>query len=96
MSKLRLLFIPDPQVREGVPTDHLLAVGRYIVAHRPDVIVVAGDWWDMPSCSMFNTKKSWEGLRIKKDLQLKKAKITSSIYLKFEVNNYSALKSIFS
>jgi hypothetical protein len=70
MSKLRLLYIPDVQVKEGVETDHILAAGRYIVAHRPDVIVVGGDWWDMPSCSMFNTKKSWEGLRIKSDLDV--------------------------
>ena len=70
MSKLRLLYIPDVQVKEGVETDHILAAGRYIVSHRPDVIVVGGDWWDMPSCSMFNTKKSWEGLRIRSDLDV--------------------------
>ena len=65
----KLVFIPDTQVKAGVPTDHLLAAGRYIVAHKPDVVVVAGDWWDMSSLNKYGTNLELEGERIDKDLQ---------------------------
>lgn len=66
---MKLLIIPDTQVRAGVPTDHIRAAGNYIVRHKPDHIVVMGDWWDMPSLSRFNSNKEAEGLRIKEDLE---------------------------
>lgn len=52
---LRVATVMDPQVKDGVPTDHLRAYGRYIAAKRPDVVVAIGDWWDFPSLS-FHTK----------------------------------------
>lgn len=45
----RHLFIPDTQIRPGVPTDHIEWIAQAIVDYRPDVIVVAGDWWDFAS-----------------------------------------------
>lgn len=66
---MKLLIIPDTQVRAGVPIDHIRAAGNYIVRHKPDHIVVMGDWWDMPSLSRFNSNKEAEGLRIKEDLE---------------------------
>jgi len=66
---MKIVFIPDTQVREGVPTDHIEAAGNYIVKHKPDVVVVAGDWWDMPSLSRFNTSLEAEGLKLKNDLK---------------------------
>lgn len=65
---MKLLVIPDTQVRAGVPIDHIKAAGNYIVKHKPDHIVVGGDWWDMPSLSRFNTNLESEGLRLKADL----------------------------
>jgi predicted phosphodiesterase len=65
---MKLLVIPDTQVRAGVPTDHIRAAGNYIVKHKPDHIVVMGDWWDMPSLSRFNTNLESEGLKLKADL----------------------------
>ena len=47
-------FIPDTQVAPGVKTDHLEAAGRYLLEKRPDVIVHAGDHWDMSSLSMYD------------------------------------------
>jgi hypothetical protein len=58
MSKKRWrthAFIPDTQTKEGTPTDHLVAAGNYLAEKQPDVIVVAGDWWDMPSLSAWDS-----------------------------------------
>jgi hypothetical protein len=51
------LFIPDTQVKPGVPTVHLSWIGQYIVdrfAGRPfDLTIVhAGDHYDLPSLSV--------------------------------------------
>lgn len=65
----KVIVVPDTQVRDGVPTDHIPAISRYIVEQKPDCIVVIGDWWDMPSLSVFNTRLQADGLRIKRDLE---------------------------
>lgn len=49
------LVIPDTQVKDGVPTDHLAALGNYAAERRPDVIVHLGDHWDMPSLSAWDS-----------------------------------------
>jgi hypothetical protein len=69
---LRILVIPDAQVREGVPLEHLEWAGRAIVDYRPDVVVNLGDFADMPSLSTHDTKgsKYFEGLRYKKDVEV--------------------------
>lgn len=65
---MRHLFVPDTQVRDGVPTDHIEALGNYIEAKRPEKIIVAGDWWDMPATSQWNSAKEQEGLRVIDDI----------------------------
>lgn len=45
----RHFFVPDTQVRPGVPLDHLDWVRKAIEEYKPDVLVVGGDWWDFPS-----------------------------------------------
>lgn len=55
---MKHLFVPDTQVKAGVPTEHLLACANYAVEKKPDVIVMIGDWWDMPSLSMYERKGS--------------------------------------
>ncbi len=63
------LFIGDTQVKPGVPLDHIEALGRLIEDRRPDVIVHAGDNWDMPSLSGYDEgKKSMEGRRYEMDI----------------------------
>lgn len=65
---MRHLWIPDTQVREGVSTSHIEALGNYIEAKRFEKIICAGDWWDMPATSNFNTPHEQEGLRVIDDI----------------------------
>jgi hypothetical protein len=54
----RHIFIPDTQVKPGVPTDHIEAAGNYVAEKRPDVVIIAGDWWDLPSLSTYEDRGS--------------------------------------
>ena len=56
------LYIPDAQIYDGVPLDHIQAAGELIMDERPDVIVIIGDWWDFPSLESFSpaTKIAYE------------------------------------
>jgi predicted phosphodiesterase len=65
---MKILVIPDTQVKVGSSTEHIKAAGNYLVRHKPDHVVVIGDWWDMPSLSVFNSNKEAEGLKLKADL----------------------------
>ena len=65
------LFIPDSQVREGVSLDYLTWIGKYIVRKRPDIIIHAGDFADMESCSSYDKgKRSAEGKRVQIDIDV--------------------------
>jgi hypothetical protein len=68
------LWIPDCQVREGIPLDHLKWCGEYIVDKIPDVIICAGDFADMPSLNSYDSKgsKRYEGKRYKEDITVAK------------------------
>lgn len=63
------LVIFDMQIKPGSKTPHLPCIGRYIVQHQPEVIVLIGDWWDMHSLSSYDrgTKKA-EGARYQEDI----------------------------
>ena len=65
---MRHLWVPDTQVRDGVPIDHIEALGNYIEEKRFDKIIVAGDWWDMPATSNWNSAREQEGLRVADDI----------------------------
>lgn len=66
---LKVLVIPDCQVKASVDISHLEWVGKYIADKRPDVIVNIGDFADMPSLSSYDRgKKSFEGRRYKSDI----------------------------
>lgn len=71
---MRILVIPDVQVKEGVDRSHLPWVGKAICDYRPDVVVNLGDFADMPSLSSHDIKgsKYFEGLRYKKDVEVTK------------------------
>lgn len=62
------LFVPDTQVRAGVNTDHIEALSNFILDKKPTKIILAGDWWDMPATSRWNSEKEQEGLRIIDDI----------------------------
>jgi hypothetical protein len=69
---MRILVIPDCQIKEGVPLEHLTWAGEAICEYKPDVVVNIGDFADMPSLSSHDTKgsKYFEGLRYKKDIEI--------------------------
>ena len=55
----RHFFVPDWQVMRGVRIDHIHAAGVYAALKKPDVIVLAGDMGDFPSCSYWD-KADWD------------------------------------
>lgn len=71
---MRILVIPDCQVKEGVPLQHLTWAGEAICDYKPDVVVNIGDFADMPSLSSHDIKgsKYFEGLRYQKDVDITK------------------------
>jgi len=66
---MKHLYLPDVQLRPGDDPSFLETIGNFIVAKKPDVIVCAGDFADMPSLSSYDVgKKSFEGQRYTKDI----------------------------
>ena len=66
---MKHLVIPDTQIKDGVPLDHLTWAGKYIVDKKPDVIIHIGDAADMESLGMYDVgKRSFEGRRYKSDI----------------------------
>ena len=64
------LIIPDVQAKPGDDFTFLSYIGKYIVDHKPDVIVCLGDFSDMESLSSYDKgKKSFEGRRVIKDIE---------------------------
>ena len=71
---MKILVIPDCQVRKGVPLEHLDWAGQYLVDKKPDVVVNLGDFADMPSLSTHDKagSKVFEGLRYRDDVEVAK------------------------
>ncbi len=67
---MKILVIPDQQVKPGVNTDYVDHLASYILDKQPDVIINLGDLADMPSLSSYDQgKKAFEGRRYKDDVQ---------------------------
>jgi len=68
---MKIIMIPDTQVKQDVPLGHLSALGNYITDKRPDVVVHIGDHFDMPSLGTHNSKGHivYEGARMLSDLE---------------------------
>lgn len=67
---MKILYIPDTQVKDGISTDFLDWIGQYIIEKQPDVIVQGGDFSDMSSLSSYDAgKKSFEGRRYTTDIK---------------------------
>lgn len=64
------IWIPDLQIKPGVPQDHLSWIAAYIVEKKPDVIGQIGDWPDFHSLNSHQEKGSilQEGARYMDDL----------------------------
>lgn len=66
---MKHLIIPDTQVKHGDRVEHLRWAGNYAVDKKPEVIVIIGDHYDMPSlCSYDKGQKSFEGRRYNLDI----------------------------
>lgn len=65
----RHLFIPDLQAKPGVPLDHIYWIALYAMDLAADVVVLAGDVYDMESLSCYDKRgsKSAEGRRVRAD-----------------------------
>lgn len=66
----RHLIVPDAQIKPGDDLLHVRWAGEAIVDYMPDVIVVIGDWWDMPSLSTHESpgSKEAEGRNVRSDI----------------------------
>ena len=65
----RHLVIPDCQIRPGVSSEYVDWFAKYAVEKKPDVILIGGDWADMPSLSSYDVgKKSFEGRTYREDI----------------------------
>jgi hypothetical protein len=92
MSSRTHMFIPDLQIKPGVPLDHLDWLGQYIVDKKPDVIVNAGDHYDLPSMSYFDKGKNtskFEGRRYREDVQ---AGHDGLVRLEAPLDEYNAMR----
>lgn len=47
------LWIPDTQVKAGVPIEHVRWAAQYAIDRRPDVIGFGNDWFDYPSLNNY-------------------------------------------
>lgn len=67
---MRILCIPDAQVKPGTRLEHLEWAGKAICHYKPDVVVNMGDFADMPSLSSHDKAgaKYFEGKRYKDDV----------------------------
>ena len=65
-------MIPDTQIFPKSKTEHIVAAAKYIRRHKPDRIIIIGDWWDMPSLSSYDTPgdKGWEDKDVKEDVAI--------------------------
>jgi hypothetical protein len=78
---MKHFILPDVQAKCGVPLEHLTWAGRWCSEKRPDVIICLGDFADMPSLSSYDVgKRSFEGRRYTKDIEVAKQAMTMFMY----------------
>jgi len=68
---MKIVVIPDTQVRPGVPLDHLYAANNYIKDIQPDIVLHLGDHWDLPSISSHESmvNHAFEKRSLKADIE---------------------------
>ena len=52
------LVVPDPHAHPNFNNDRADWLGKFILDHKPDVVVNMGDTWDLPSLSSFDKGKA--------------------------------------
>lgn len=68
MSK-NIYCIFDTQVKQGVNFKYLSYYAHHIVDTRPDIVLIMGDWWDMPALCRYKSKREAEKARVIQDLE---------------------------
>jgi hypothetical protein len=70
LSSVDHLLVADTQVKPGVPLNHLCWLSQYALDEGPGKIIIIGDWWDLPSLSIYDERgsKAAEGRRMHEDL----------------------------
>jgi hypothetical protein len=84
---IKHLVIPDVQAKEGSDFKYLTAIGNYIIAKKPDVIICIGDFADMESLSSYDRGlKSFEGRSYNKDIWAAREAMDALLTPLFEFN----------
>lgn len=66
---MRIIVIPDVQIKPGADLSYIRWISKYIVDKKPDALVLMGDWADMPSLSSYDVgTKSFEGRTYRDDI----------------------------
>lgn len=66
---MRIIVIPDVQIKPGADLSYIRWMAQYIVDKKPDALVLMGDWADMPSLSSYDVgTKSFEGRTYRDDI----------------------------
>jgi hypothetical protein len=69
MTGRKHVVVPDTQIKPGLDLAHIDWIAQYVVDKKPDVLIVGGDWADMPSLSRYDKgRKSFEGRRYRDDI----------------------------
>lgn len=81
------MFIPDIQAKPDVDFSYLTAIGNYMIAKKPDVMVCIGDFADMESLSSYDRGlKSFEGRSYQKDIWAAREAMDALLTPLFEYN----------
>lgn len=67
---MHVLVIPDTHAHPDHDNRRFTLLGEYVAAAQPDVVVMLGDWWDMPSICKWSKKWDLEGRRYKADIDV--------------------------
>ena len=66
---MRIIVIPDVQIKPGADLSYIRWITHYIVDKKPEVLVIIGDWADMPSLSSYDVgTKAFEGRTYREDI----------------------------
>lgn len=66
---MRILVIPDTQVKPGVPLDHFRWIAKAIKQYKPTHVVHLGDHWDFPSLSTYSSRLEISTARVVDDIE---------------------------
>ena len=66
---MKILVIPDTQIKPGVPIVQMKWAARAIKDYKPTHVVHLGDHWDFPSLSTYSSRREIEGQRVIEDIE---------------------------